>query len=140
MDHTLNNRVIKVISICLLEFHPLLGGNCELIGDQKVVAVQKQLSAEKIKLIDDHPLRPTTFTKPASSVIPSYDVYSITDKLAEAKHVTRLRDERRGVKAKSNQKIVKKIFPFNSHFNSILPITILKTFHKISFSCYFVCI
>ncbi|GIX97972.1 hypothetical protein CDAR_446611 [Caerostris darwini] len=89
MDRTLNNRELKVISICLLEFHPLLRGNCELIGIQKVVAVQKQLSAEKIKLIDDSLSRPSTFTKLASSVIPSYDVYSIADKLAEAKHVTR---------------------------------------------------
>ncbi|GIY08235.1 hypothetical protein CEXT_226211 [Caerostris extrusa] len=73
----------------------------------KVVAVQKQLSVEKIKLINDPPLRPSTFTELASSAIPSYDVYSIADKLAEAKHVMRLGDG--GMKAKSNEKIVKKI-------------------------------
>ncbi|GIX97979.1 hypothetical protein CDAR_446661 [Caerostris darwini] len=90
MDRALNNRVLKLSQFALLEFHPLLAANCELIGVQKVVAVQKQLSVEKIKLIDDPPLRPSTFTELASSVIPSYDVYSIADKLAEAKHVIRL--------------------------------------------------
>ncbi|GIY78929.1 hypothetical protein CEXT_313611 [Caerostris extrusa] len=107
MDRTLNNRVLKVISICLLEFHPLLVANCELIGVQKVVAVQKQLSVEKIKLIDDPPLRPSTFTKLASSVIPSYDAYSIADRGKARQKFRGTRD--RGVKAKSKEKIVNKI-------------------------------
>ncbi|GIX97976.1 hypothetical protein CDAR_446631 [Caerostris darwini] len=110
MDRTLNNRLLKVISICVLEFHSLLAANCELIGVQKVVAVQKQLSVEKIKLMDDPPLRPSTFTKLASSVISSYDVYSITEKLAEAKRVVRLGDG--SAKANSKQKTVKKISQF----------------------------
>ncbi|GIY01456.1 hypothetical protein CEXT_740821 [Caerostris extrusa] len=43
--------------------------------------------------MDDPPVRPSAFTKFSSSVIPSYDVYSTADKLAEAKLVRRLGDE-----------------------------------------------